>query len=84
MVVAGKGDQDWTEVSDGRGGSIRVCLSASTGTVLSQRRIDVAAHTKCNLANDDMLSVFSVPSLHGTAAVQSSLLCCIAQLRLYE
>ena len=25
VVVAGKGDQDWTEVEDGRGGSIRVC-----------------------------------------------------------
>lgn len=24
VIVAGKGDQDWTEVADGRGGSIRV------------------------------------------------------------
>ncbi len=28
VVVAGKGDQDWTEVSDGRGGFIRVCIFA--------------------------------------------------------
>ena len=28
VVVAGKGDQDWTEVSDGRGGFIRVCSFA--------------------------------------------------------
>lgn len=25
VVVAGKGDQDWTEVSDGVGGYLRVC-----------------------------------------------------------
>ena len=28
VIVSGKGDQDWTEVADGRGGSIRVCSFA--------------------------------------------------------
>ena len=27
VVIAGKGDRDWTEVSDGEGGYIRVCHS---------------------------------------------------------
>ena len=26
VVIAGKGDKDWTEVSDGADGYIRVCL----------------------------------------------------------
>ena len=36
VVVAGKGEQDWTEVSDGRGGSIRGGPFGSTGNMLNQ------------------------------------------------
>ena len=32
VVIAGKGDKDWTEVSDGEDGYIRVCLLLSAGS----------------------------------------------------
>lgn len=32
VVIAGKGDKDWTEVSDGEDGYIRVCLLSSAGS----------------------------------------------------
>ena len=65
VVVAGKGDQDWTEVSDGRGGSIRVCSFADTGVMLSQGLIHLAVHVKSNLASHNMLiDLKCVPPVH--------------------